>query len=87
MSHLLEFYGDECPHCVRMHVLVERLKREEGIEVLSLEVWHHKDNEERLLGLDKDFCGGVPFFYNTKTHKWICGEDSYKNLLAWAQGE
>lgn len=37
--------------------------------------------------LDKDFCGGVPFFYNTKTNKWICGEADYDTLKKWAKGE
>ena len=61
MNHLLEFYGTECPYCVVMHELVERLEKEEGIKVESLEVWHNKENEKRLLELDKDLCGGVPF--------------------------
>ena len=87
MSHLLEFYGTECPHCVRMHELIVRLEKEEGVKVESLEVWHNKENEKRLLDFDKEFCGGVPFFYNTKTKAWICGEDSYENLKIWALGE
>ena len=87
MNHLLEFYGTECPHCVSMHELVLRLEKEEGIKIESLEVWHNKENEDRLLKLDKDLCGGVPFFYNLKTNKWICGVDTYENLKSWAQGK
>ena len=87
MSHLLEFFGTECPHCVRMHALVERLEKEEGVKVESLEVWHNEENEARLLTLDKDSCGGVPFFYNMETNKWICGEASYDILKKWAKGE
>jgi hypothetical protein len=68
-----------------MHDLVVRLKKEEGIEVESIEVWHNQENEKRLIALDKDFCGGVPFFYNENTKKWICGEASYEELKAWAQ--
>jgi thiol-disulfide isomerase/thioredoxin len=86
-NHLLEFYGTECPHCVRMHELVERLEKEEGIKVESLEVWHNEANEKRLLELDKDMCGGVPFFYNTKTNKFICGETDYATMKKWAKGE
>jgi len=26
----------------------------------------------------------VPFFFNMKTKKWICGSDSYENLKKWA---
>ena len=85
MNHLLEFYGTECPYCVRMHTLVEKLEKEEGIKVESLEVWHNKENEKRLLELDKNLCGGVPCFYNTKTNKWICGESNYRELKEWAQ--
>jgi len=87
MSHLLEFYGTECPHCVRMHRHVEHLEKEEGVKVESLEVWHNEENEKRLLELDKDFCGGVPFFYNMETKKWICGETDYEILKKWAKGE
>lgn len=87
MNHLLEFYGTECPHCVRMHELVIRLFNEENIKIEALEVWHNKENEKRLIDLDKDFCGGVPFFFNTKTEKWICGDVSYEELKDWAQGK
>ncbi|MFZ2205687.1 MAG: hypothetical protein WAV23_03795 [Minisyncoccia bacterium] len=85
MSHLLEFYGTECPHCVEMHELVDKLEKEEGIKVQSLEVWHNEENAKRLEELDKTFCGGVPFFYNEKTGKWICGEADYQELKDWAQ--
>lgn len=87
MSHLLEFYGTECPHCVRMHELVERIEKEEGLKVDTFEVWHNKENEAKLLELDKDLCGGVPFFYNTQTEKFVCGETDYDTLKAWAKGE
>ncbi len=85
MSHLLEFYGEECPHCVDMHNLVEKLEKEEGIKVDALEVWHNEENAKRLEEIDKEFCGGVPFFYNTKSGKWICGEANYQELKDWAQ--
>jgi hypothetical protein len=84
MSHLLEFYGTECPHCERMRSLVTKLETEIGVEVERIEVWHNKENMARMRELDKDFCGGVPFFFNTKTGKWICGEASYSELQAWA---
>jgi hypothetical protein len=84
MSYLLEFYGTECPMCTEMHHLVLRLEKEERIKVEALEVWHNKENEKRLLELDKDLCGGVPFFYNLKTKKFICGGVSYQGLKNWA---
>lgn len=87
MSHLLEFYGTECPCCIVMHDLVVRLEKEERIKIESIEVWHNKDNEKYLLELDVNLCGGVPFYYNLKTKKWICGEATYKELKAWAKGK
>lgn len=85
MNHLLEFYGEECPHCVGMHELVVQLEKEEGIKVEALEVWHNEENAKKLEDFDKNFCGGVPFFYNKKTNKWICGEADYNELKDWAQ--
>lgn len=71
-----------------MHVLVERLEKEEGVKVEAIEVWHNKENEKKMEEIECfNECGGVPFFYNTKTKKWICGEDSYENLKSWAKDE
>ena len=68
-----------------MHEIVLELGKKDGIKIEALEVWHNKENEKRLLELDKNLCGGVPFFYNLKTGKWICGEASYEELKDWAQ--
>ncbi len=87
MSHLLEFYGTECPHCVIMHDLVLRLEKEESVKIEALEVWHNEENAQKLEEYDKDLCGGVPFFYNTETKKFICGEASYEELKDWALGK
>lgn len=88
MSHLLEFYGTECPHCVRMHELVEKLEKEEGVKVDTFEVWHNKENEKKMEEIPCfNDCGGVPFFYNTETKKFICGEANYDIVKKWAKGE
>ena len=84
MSNLLSFYGRECPHCVTMEPIIEKLQKETGVKVDRLEVWYNEDNAKILATYDKDFCGGVPFFFNTETKKWICGEASYEELKAWA---
>ncbi len=67
-----------------MDPLVERLEEEAGVEVAKLEVWHNEGNAKLLRQYDKDYCGGVPFFYNTKTGKWICGSADYERLKKWA---
>jgi thiol-disulfide isomerase/thioredoxin len=86
-GELLEFYGTECPHCITMKPLVEKLEREAGVTVEKLEVWHNENNLSVMEDLDKGKCGGVPFFFNKKTGKWICGATSYEKLKEWALGK
>ncbi|MDA2936452.1 thioredoxin family protein [Patescibacteria group bacterium AH-259-L05] len=85
-DELLDFYGTECVHCREMDPLVEQLEKEEGVTVKKVEVWHNSKNAELMHQYDKGYCGGVPFFYNTKTGKWICGSTSYEKLKVWALG-
>ncbi len=82
---LQEFYGTECPHCMTMAPLVERLEKELGVKVERFETWHDEENERRRQEADKDGeCGGVPFFVNTETGAKICGAVPYEMLKAWA---
>ena len=87
MEELLFFFGTECIHCHRMDPLVERLEDELNIKITRLEVWHNEQNARVQTQLDKGFCGGVPFFFNKKTGKWVCGETTYENLRKWALGK
>ena len=80
---LLEFYGQGCPHCVKMAPLVERLKAE-GFEVEQLEVWASEENAKKFTEYDKGLCGGVPFFFNTDSKNFLCGGADYGELKAWA---
>jgi len=84
---LLEFYGTECVHCRTMAPLVEMLQDELKVKVTRYEVWHNQENARLLEKYDKGFCGGVPFFYNKKTGKWICGSVPYEKFKAWAEGK
>ncbi|MBI4020536.1 MAG: hypothetical protein HY367_04335 [Candidatus Aenigmarchaeota archaeon] len=86
-SSLIEFYGTECVHCKEMEPLIERLKSEAGLVVERIEVWHNAKNAEMLQQYDRGFCGGVPFFFNRKTGKWICGSTSWEKFRAWAEGK
>ena len=85
-SHLIMFTGKECTHCHEMDPLVDRLEEEEKVKVDRLEVWHNDANAKLLQECDKGFCGGVPFFMNKKTGKWICGSVNYEVLKKWALG-
>ena len=60
------------------------LQDEEGVTIRKVEVWHSEENAKLMREYDKGYCGGVPFFYNTKTGKWICGSASYEKLRDWA---
>lgn len=81
---LIDFYGKECPHCLRMMPLVDQLEKEAGLKVEKLEVWHNQDNAKKMEEYDKGQCGGVPFFVNTDTGAMICGEAPYEELKKWA---
>ena len=81
---LYEFYGEECPHCKSMDDKVKKLKEEHDIEVEKKEVWHDEENAELQEKYDDGKCGGVPFFYNTESEEFICGETDFETLKDWA---
>ena len=85
-GRLVMFFGIECEHCHDMDPLVEKLEKELKVEVKKIEVWHNAKNAALFEKLDKGECGGVPFFYNEKTKKSICGAVDYAILKKWAQG-
>ena len=87
MTELLEFYGTECPHCNEMKPVIDKLEKEEKVKVERIEVWHDEANAKLMQKYDNGKCGGVPFFFNTKTSKWICGSTSYEDLKQWALGK
>ena len=82
---LYDFYGTECVHCHEMEPLIEKLEGELKIKVVRLETWHNAANAKKLQEFDKGRCGGVPFFYNDKTGKFICGSTTYDKLKEWAK--
>ncbi|OHA47615.1 MAG: hypothetical protein A2806_03275 [Candidatus Terrybacteria bacterium RIFCSPHIGHO2_01_FULL_48_17] len=79
-KRLLEFYGGECPHCIRMKPLIQKVEQELNVVFEKYEVWHNPENAKKMDEYDKGHCGGVPFFYNTGTHKWICGAVPYEQF-------
>lgn len=80
----MDFYGKECPHCIAMMPLLDKLEKETGLKVEKYEVWHNAENAKKMEGYDKGQCGGVPFFVNTETGAIICGEAPYEELKVWA---
>jgi len=91
-NRLLMFSGRECTHCKEMDPIVEKVEKDTGLKIMHMEVWHDSSNAKLMQQLDKDeqgneFCGGVPFFYNEKTGKKICGNTKYEKLKTWAEGK
>jgi len=82
--YLIQFTGKGDDYCAQMEPLKERLKDELGVEIRCFEVWYGTANLELLQKLDRGRCGGVPFFYNKKSRRFICGATTYANLKAWA---
>lgn len=69
-----------------MRKLTDKLMKEyPEIVVERKEVWHDEENMELAEAFDaKGDCGGIPFFYNTDTKKWLCGEVTYQEIKEWA---
>lgn len=82
-KRLLYFYGEECEHCERMKPLIEKLEKENGVKLEKFETWHNEANAKMAEEYDQNLCGGVPFFYNTKSKEWVCGETSFEKLKDW----
>lgn len=82
--YLLQFKGKGDDYCAQMEPLKEQLKEELGVEIRDFEVWYDSSNLELLQRLDKGRCGGVPFFYNKRSRRYICGATTYDNLRRWA---
>ena len=83
-SNLFDFYGTECPHCIEMFPTIEEVEKETGRKIQKVEVWHNSENQKKFMAADKGRCGGVPFFWNSKTDKFICGATTKDKLKAWA---
>lgn len=51
-----------------------------------LEVWHDEENRELFVADSKEGqrCGGVPYFYNSKTDEYLCGATTCAQLKNWA---
>ncbi|SBT71592.1 thioredoxin-like protein, putative [Plasmodium malariae] len=85
LPHLLCFHSEDCEYCRSMEKLLTKLKEEEDVNLLKLEMYENSYNFELLQQLDyNNLCGGLPYYYNLKTHYNICGATTYHNLRNWA---
>jgi len=82
--YLIQFKGKGDDYCAQMEPLKEQLEEELGVKIKTFEVWYDSKNLELLQRVDRGRCGGVPFFYNKRSRRYICGATTYANLRAWA---
>ncbi len=89
MSHLIMFFGTDCPSCESMKMLTQKMFHEYGIVVDMHDVWKSESDYrvmENYIQMYCPDCPGIPVFMNTETNQIICGEVSYKVLCNWAFG-
>lgn len=87
---LLFFYGTDCPHCEAMRPLLGKLAFETGVVFDERDVWTNQadyrvyENYQNRVSAKDPECVGLPFFYNTQTGDYLCGEVNYRTLKKWA---
>lgn len=90
-NHLLMFVGTDCPHCMVMRPLLAKLAYETGIVIQERDTWKNKADERLMVQYQETTgdaaCDGIPFFYNTQTGVFLCGEVNYATLKQWATAE
>lgn len=89
-NRLIFFTGTECDKCDEMVPIIKQLEAELNINLEKIEVWHSSENADLMRKYDidengKEFCGGIPFFYNEKTGAKICGKATLEELKKWAE--
>jgi len=86
------FFGQECPHCIRMHPIVEKMEKSTGVKLSRFEVWHHPENVKIMQKFEakiSEACGegvglATPAFFNEETGEALCGEQKFETLKEWA---
>lgn len=64
--------------------IIEKLEKEKGVKVEKYEIWHNDENEKKFDEVNKNFCPGVPFFFNTDNSKTICGAVPEDEFITFA---
>lgn len=86
---LIDFFGQECPHCKRMMPQIDRLSEEKDIEIEKIEVWHDDENAKKMAEYRSEIleaCGGaygVPALVEPSSREVLCGEADYHRLHEW----
>jgi thiol-disulfide isomerase/thioredoxin len=92
LDHIIEFYGETCPHCVALRPIVEGIEKDREVEIQKLEVWDNAENKKLMMQYEDiigEACGGfaaVPALVNTKTKQALCGAHDAKEIEALIDG-
>jgi thiol-disulfide isomerase/thioredoxin len=92
-SHVIEFYGETCPHCISMKPVIAKIEASHNTTVKKLEVWNSPENQkimEKYTDIISEACGGfaaVPAFVNTKTGQALCGAHDEADIIKLIDGE
>ena len=79
------FYGATCPMTTRAEPIVAKVETALNTKVDRLEVYKNEENLKKYKEVGGlELCGGVPFFYNTKTGSTVCGVREEAIITAWA---
>jgi hypothetical protein len=85
-EYLLEFVADSSQQCKLMEPLVHRLEEDLGTTVRRIDIHARPDYMTLFDAVGGQEGGNVPFFYNRRTARAICGATPYDNLQAWGAG-
>ena len=84
-ANLTFFFGDGCPFTKRAEPAIDCLEMHLGKRLNRLETWNSEENHNAYVAVGgMQNCGGVPFFYNNSTGKYICGVTTCDKLVDWA---
>ncbi len=92
-GHVIEFYGETCPHCLSMKPVVAQIESETGAKLEKLEVWNNEANAKKMKEYEEligTACGGlpgVPAFVNTDTKQALCGAHDKADIIALLEGQ
>lgn len=92
LDHIIEFYGETCPHCISMRPAIQQLEDELDVEITKLEVWNNAENAavmKQYESIISEACGGfagVPAFVNTQTNQSLCGAQDPDMLKLFIEG-
>ncbi|MEI6581746.1 MAG: thioredoxin family protein [bacterium] len=92
-GHVIEFYGETCPHCIAMKPVIAEIESATGAKIEKLEVWNNEENARKMESHSKiigEACGGfagVPAFVNVDTNQALCGAHDKEDIIRLLEGE